>query len=90
MAMASHSLSSLSFSTLLPSKTHFNFQPKSTFFLSLKNKPTINKLAVHAMGTSASSPTPDNLQGLFFIFFCLFISLKCFNYSCAPFFFKYS
>ncbi|KMS98133.1 hypothetical protein BVRB_4g095210 [Beta vulgaris subsp. vulgaris] len=62
MAMASHSLSSLSFSTLLPSKTHFNFQPKSTFFLSLKNKPTINKLAVHAMGTSASSPTPDNLQ----------------------------
>lgn len=61
--MASCSLSSLRFNTLVPSKTQYKFKPKSSILLAYTLVNLSRKsLAVRAMGSSASSPKPDSFQ----------------------------
>ncbi|XP_021842459.2 peptide methionine sulfoxide reductase B1, chloroplastic isoform X2 [Spinacia oleracea] len=63
--MASHSLS---LNSLVPLKTQLKFQPKSktsikVLSFTLINNLNRNTLAVRTMGSSTSSPKPDNVQG---------------------------
>ncbi|XP_057515936.1 peptide methionine sulfoxide reductase B1, chloroplastic [Amaranthus tricolor] len=60
--MASHSLSSLGYSFLVPAITHFHFQGKSSLSLafSLIHKPITKGVTVRSMGSSASSPNQNS------------------------------
>ncbi|CAO2836451.1 unnamed protein product [Amaranthus hypochondriacus] len=60
--MASHSFSSLGNSFLVPAKTHFHFQGKSSLSLgfSLIHKPITKTITVRSMGASASSPNQNS------------------------------
>ena len=93
--MASHSLSSLGYSFLVPAITHFHFQGKSSLSLafSLIHKPITKGVTVRSMGSSASSPNQNSsLKGLIFFFnnhlllnfICNFLNISptpCFNFN---------